>query len=182
MESFAEKHPRDTTISTTSSIDSSTSSLFHPDPPRRSPLATSASIRTETDLTDTDMPETNSPGVPASPPPNLRKVSLRDFQSDDVLNINTPKPPMGSAIRRMPGSPALRELSKVERSWEDDGDGEEMSFREGGKRSGAPLSWSPELPIYSPRTVFSLLGERWTREAWTKRKVALVTGITGQGE
>ena len=101
-----------------------------------------------------------------------------DFQSDDVLNASSsrqlhlfpglPSPPItGPGVGSGPSSPAGAGagLGFFDRSPPSSVSGARTPTHNGG--------WNPFVPP-------GLDG--WTRDSWARRKVALISGITGQGE
>lgn len=95
---------------------------------------------------------------------------LGDFQSDDVLNasssrahsIHLASPPLGSP-----------KLSPVIAQGPSGALSPPLTASHGGRTPTYNGGWNPFVPP-------GLDG--WTRESWGKRKVALISGITGQGE
>lgn len=132
-----------------------------------------------------------------------------DFQSDNVLNSSSTAlalPPPASPSPLSPisgpvlhvglppaleGIPVLEKLRLEEDEARDDGVRYEYDSRggtnglmvghlpgpgngtRGGDISPGLVDWNPFLPSGL---------ESWTRETWARRKVALISGITGQGE
>jgi GDPmannose 4,6-dehydratase len=105
-------------------------------------------------------------------PTRRNPPSYRDFQSDEVLNAKTPRSNL-NAPARMPRPPRFAEPEGSE------GEGDNGGW-DGTKPRAAETDRSGGIPIYSHTSMFSLLGEGWSRDAWQRRKIALVTGITGQ--
>ena len=125
-----------------------------------------------------------APGSPSLPSP------LGDFQSDNVLNAPS-KPPTSPPWSTSPTSGPVAHVGLPSRDAIESLalDDHPSSSSEGidtklaavalqGRRlteSGSyhqPRVWNP----FAPPGV-----ESWTRESWGKRKVALISGITGQG-
>ncbi|GFZ52385.1 hypothetical protein JCM24511_10158 [Saitozyma sp. JCM 24511] len=156
-------------ISRTSSADSSPTSYTAPS----TPANLASSLASDTCLAD-----------PHSSPRWLcgrrqaGQICHTDVHSDQGLNENKPWT-NESAIARICSLPSPPKPSH--RADEDD-EGDNWGRACTKRGMGAETDRSGGIPIYSPPTMFSLLGEGWTREAWQKRKIALVTGITGQGE
>jgi len=96
---------------------------------------------------------------------NSAPSPLADFQSDNVLNRASLKP---RHLAPFPSPPASVSSTENRLAWDE----------VVGPKSGA------RTPTYSGGyNPFAAPGlDKWTRETWAKRKVALISGITGQGE
>ena len=89
---------------------------------------------------------------------------LADFQSDNVLNRPSLKP---RHLSPFPSPPVSAGLNDSRFAWD----------------QTPNVSNGARTPTYSGGyNPFAAPGlDRWTRETWASRKVALISGITGQG-
>lgn len=99
--------------------------------------------------------------------PSELPAPLGDYQSDEVLNARPPisprsgRPMSSDRVERVRVSSPLQPRT-------------ELAVPAGGSTGRR----TPTIPISNPG--FMRIDAEWTRENWAERKVALVTGITGQ--
>lgn len=111
----------------------------------------------------------------SSPRSALVPSPLADFQTNDLPNVNN-GPPYHSPPPILPVSGPLAHKLPISAL--------SLSGMSNGSEASEQRRTSVGTPTYAKSyNPFQAQGlESWTRESWGRRKIALISGITGQGE